>query len=692
MYPTIPLVVLLPLLLFLNLANASNSLLPDHAHLDLVAIGGPIPQTLPSLNSYAWSHQFFADDLSLDPGYVFRIYWNVSNPGTADESFDYSLVLTAPADRSDPGALQNAWMGIGFGTSMVRNAEFNVCHMAGLPIDGGPGGIAAHEHFSQPKYAPPTQNLGPNFAAMAIGGNYTNGQLMCTFSRKTHPNTTFHATLNAKSLTDMIWAFNPRSNLNYRGEPFTYHGTYHRGAITAALAEGVMTFRVPVSVTNKIIHGAGMTFVWFVLFPVSVFYARYMKSTSGWIAVHITTQVSGTIAAMSFLVLILMTVVYLDQPHAQLGIFIIGGVLIQLTFGVFNALRLSNEAVARVAGAVRVTHNLFGASLLVLGTAQVYLGLDTLNPTVEPQIAGLWGLYWGLVGFWAIVFIATEAYFYLRIRRKDRGVGKVTTISTGTFGDTSSKGKYVSAVQVVDAMPAAPNAIEKGRRSFTWKSLHEAIAAGELLVVGNGKFVYDMGRWIKSHPGRQIILHAVAGTDISNDYFHEAGFDAAEFTPRPSMPPQDPNRAHPTTFHRRSMNKSIGSSEGVAPIGHMSILDGARRMPTLSANDWKRIIKSRRTHVHTRLAIEKLATLVIGSLVPSDSPRDSTCTLEEVPGACPFDPYEFRRYAITEKTLVASGIGGAYPVWRIRFCSLYPFDARNGEPNGFLPGESVQLQ
>ena len=44
-----------------------------------------------------------------------------------------------------------------------------------------------------------------------------------------------------------------------------------------------------------------------------------------------------------------------------------------------------------------------------------------------------------------------------------------------------------------------------------------------MLVVGNGHYVYDISKWITSHPGGQLILHAVNGTDITNDYFHEAG-------------------------------------------------------------------------------------------------------------------------------------------------------------------------
>ncbi|KAH6571828.1 hypothetical protein BASA60_006952 [Batrachochytrium salamandrivorans] len=41
--------------------------------------------------------------------------------------------------------------------------------------------------------------------------------------------------------------------------------------------------------------------------------------------------------------------------------------------------------------------------------------------------------------------------------------------------------------------------------------------------------------WINSHPGGQLILHSVAGTDITNDYFSEAGYDADAFVPSPAV-------------------------------------------------------------------------------------------------------------------------------------------------------------
>jgi cytochrome b involved in lipid metabolism len=60
-------------------------------------------------------------------------------------------------------------------------------------------------------------------------------------------------------------------------------------------------------------------------------------------------------------------------------------------------------------------------------------------------------------------------------------------------------------------------------KRFTWKTLDEAIQAGNKYVVGDGQFVYDISKWIASHPGGRIILNYANGTDISNDFFHESG-------------------------------------------------------------------------------------------------------------------------------------------------------------------------
>lgn len=115
-----------------------------------------------------------------------------------------------------------------------------------------------------------------------------------------------------------------------------------------------------------------------------------------------------------------------------------------------------------------------------------------------------------------------------------------------------------------------------------------------LLVVADGRFVYDMSKWIFSHPGGQQILLMVAGTDITSDYFNEAGYDAAEFTPPPLFPEQDSRRqavsllppAEPVPSSQISL-----ASESFTNVASL----------VLTQTDWYRISRARRTHVHTKV-------------------------------------------------------------------------------------------
>lgn len=68
-------------------------------------------------------------------------------------------------------------------------------------------------------------------------------------------------------------------------------------------------------------------------------------------------------------------------------------------------------------------------------------------------------------------------------------------------------------------------------KGITWSQINEQVLDGKILLVANGRWVYDATSWINSHPGGKVILNSVAGTDITQDYFHEAGFDADSFVP-----------------------------------------------------------------------------------------------------------------------------------------------------------------
>ncbi|KAJ3358129.1 hypothetical protein HDU91_005316 [Kappamyces sp. JEL0680] len=209
-----------------------------------------------------------------------------------------------------------------------------------------------------------------------------------------------------------------------------------------------------------------------------------------------------------------------------------------------------------------------------------------------------------------------------------------------------------------------------------------------MLVVGNNRYVYDISKWITSHPGGQIILHNVNGTDITNDYFHEAGFDASEFTPMPHPPPKKADvqgakavpglsRADIISVRRQSIDSLQSRAAGITALN-------------FTQDDWSAIQRSRRTHVHTRLAVQRLASLVVGELVSyQGNNRGSFETLASEEAS--FDPFEFRRYALT-KHEIESPSGASKAFVRLRFCSLYPYDTRLDQPSQFIPGQCVEIQ
>lgn len=105
-----------------------------------------------------------------------------------------------------------------------------------------------------------------------------------------------------------------------------------------------------------------------------------------------------------------------------------------------------------------------------------------------------------MISFWIIAFSATQSYYSFNVVRRDI---------------PNSQLKYLLYVENKEEF--------KFLKSFTWKTLGDAIADGAMYVVADGRYVYDISQWVTSHPGGRIILHSVCGTDISNDYFHEAG-------------------------------------------------------------------------------------------------------------------------------------------------------------------------
>jgi hypothetical protein len=597
------------------------------------------PIGVPNLSSFRYSYNF-----STSPD-RYTFHWNVT-----------TTEIVGVMELESAQDLSQSWTGIGIGNSML-SAEFIVCHNLGNRS------IELHEHVSVSSYAPPVHRYGEELMQSELGTVLNSRRQLCQFRRVLRTTSSDRRSFTPTQPMKLLWAYKSISGRNYAGKYLTYHGE-NRGAVTIQLNSGSVFETSVVSFTKMQIHGFGMLGVWFVIFPFGAYYARYCRSVSGWILLKILNQTVGILVFIGLFFLILTNEPGFDKLHSFFGVAIGVVVFLQLIFGVATALGLSNEALYRFKVFSRIVHRTTGYGLIIFGTIQSGLGIDIMYPWVEPRTWVPWILYFFLIAFWSIAFGFSEWYFYTKVQREDPGYALVPT-------DV----KIAEKSQLV--------------KKFTWQSLNEDVQRGRMLVVANGKFVYDISQWIASHPGGQIILHSVCGTDITNDYFHEAGFDADEFTPR-ATPPKP--REHKEVARRITRVEYLDISANRQSLDSVilppSLQSSEAYVPAFSNEDWQAVQRARRTHVHTRLAVQKLASMVIGEIESKES--TSTTTLAENVERT-FDVYEYRRYALTSYVL-ESPPDATSPFVRLRFCLLYPFDTREHEPKQFLPGHSVEIE
>ena len=254
-----------------------------------------------------------------------------------------------------------------------------------------------------------------------------------------------------------------------------------------------------------------------------------------------------------------------------------------------------------------------------------------------------------------------------------------------------------------------------------------------MLVVGNGRYVYDIAPWAPHHPGGRLVLNAVIGTDITVDFFNEADFDGAAYTPgkvvkkkHADVPRSQAQAAAAarlmhrsnSEFGRRESGGSYRDRESERSMGpdmtdrSPSSMSGEEEDVTagtpqlnLSEAEWNAVRKARMTHRHGRFAVQKLVTFMIGEIADDSGlpvaladigTRDEKGLSSNGPGPNtanmrPFDRYEFRRYALVHK-VQANSKDALIPVYRMRFALVYPFHAlRKNEPLRFLPGQCIEI-
>jgi hypothetical protein len=280
---------------------------------------------------------------------------------------------------------------------------------------------------------------------------------------------------------------------------FSKHPAANVGSSQIQFASGNALKGEIIPTRPKKIHGYGMMIIWLFLFPTGAFYARHFRSTPSWLFVKVSFQSTGILGVFCLIAYIFTNQTYLDNPHAFLGLSLLALIIIQMTFGIFTLMGLSSENLDKSRVKIRNIHRTIGFTIMLGSIPQLALGINKLNPWVEPTFLTPWLVLFAATGFWIFAFALAEFVSFSKNRNLDSG--RISLMA--------------QEVQKV--------ASGEKLKEFTWESLGKAIAGGEMFVVGDGRYVYDISKWITSHPGGQTILHSVSGTDITNDYFNEAG-------------------------------------------------------------------------------------------------------------------------------------------------------------------------
>ncbi|KAI8892211.1 hypothetical protein BC833DRAFT_639961, partial [Globomyces pollinis-pini] len=516
--------------------------------------------------------------LTTDADYDFSFRWNV-----IDNSQTLEGLLSLKSTKLSNPPSQLSWFAIGFGSTMLTT-ESIMCH-SNYTTATSLEQAYLREHVAPRKYGVPgyfPQNVKVGLTDQ--DGFANKSTALCYFKRKLDLNDGAHNVINIES-SDMIWAFHPNPPLNYLGTCNSYHGPNRRGLVSLSLQTGKMMQLSPYSFNNKRTHGLGMMIAWLVLIPLGVFVARYGRSYEGWINIKIAVQSLASLLVITVGIVVVMATNFSNGIHSYFGFIILSFVLIQSTLGVVNVNGMSNENLPISKDRVKLFHQLIGTFLMLFAIVQIGLGIDILYPWVDPREFFFWIFYITAIVVWVAIFLFAE--IYLR------------------FSSSKSQAEYQS-IPLTEVLRLPESSSGKELKTFTWSNIDSAILNGELLAVANNSYVYDISTWIKSHPGGQVILHAVNGTDITDDYFKSGGFDADLFVPNNIKAKRTNQKQAPRTFD--TFHQSTPSN--LIPINQRNINDDSLLIAQpLTETDFKAIQRARRTHIHTRKAIERLSQL-----------------------------------------------------------------------------------
>ena len=237
-------------------------------------------------------------------------------------------------------------------------------------------------------------------------------------------------------------------------------------------------------------HALSMFLVWGVFVPSAIFTVRFGKSNPMWLQYHRWASMLAATVTFPAVGSAIITVGSAQQlSHAYVGICLTLTMLLQIITGSVIRHWMKEKATPPMRAFVNTKrfHRTFGWVLMATGFLQCYLGMSMLLP-------GTVGAYWIFVACICCLFAGFILYHEI----------------TSSLSDIDSiKSKAQAAMQTTSAAMTVSEVRRRLREGAKWVILDGA--------------VYDVGSFMKAHPGGAYFLARVIGADISSLFYgHEA--------------------------------------------------------------------------------------------------------------------------------------------------------------------------
>ncbi|KAF0530586.1 heme peroxidase [Gigaspora margarita] len=557
----------------------------------------------------------------------------------------------------------NGWFGMGFGQDDdgMKGAEFII----GIVTNGNV--TLGNYHADVDGYHPPIRDdnqdstLVPNFSMSDTKA------VTVEFKRLLRP-----PGRKPISNDDMkyIMAYNPNSNV------FTYHQNnrimfrvnFYNNEISSAASTNLQRL-------VRLIHGCGMFFTWCISFPISVLIVRYWKHHELHLRAHRFIQLVGGISASAFGAAAISTVVQTKTPHAWMGLMIYTLSFIELGLGLITIWG-QTSVVSVNKGYPRFTkrfHKIFGLILLLLALINVYLGIDTYCLTY-----GYDSFWWKFAYYcWMAIIIATFIIFDFWWRVQ----GAFDRFLCIRYEPVAEKTIMHAHIKYEDYVKLP---------EFTWDEINERVQRGAYWVICDG-LVVDIRNFYSVHPGGSQILLSVIGTDITKDFYKSHADKIVEDidSSEALLIPKNTTTRNDLSVLSKHMDRLRCRS---IPQRKLCV---AKFIDNINVRYYSR--EPLAQHAHSRFAVQKTATMVIGKVNEKVSekglfiPGDGSVyqNIERKSVKVDTKSIKFHRYKLTSKKIVNASV--KYPVMSFTFSKVHQ-DGKDVYTGKFLPGHYIEVQ